>query len=497
MKEGGHNPYDEVAYISETVPYASPGHIALCAHWSHGFPAVSEQFSVAELGCGDGGNLLPIAFYNPSCSFLGVDSSAQAVERARDAATALGLRNIQFLQRDVRGLRSTEDSPFDYIIAHGLYSWAAEDARRSILRFCGDALTADGLAYISYNAQPGWSTRQLVRHALRRSPEVRNAASSEQARKAIEVAARLLEDLPSPPFASAAVLADELMRVRRSEPHYVQHEYLADTNDGFWLSEFVEDANRNDLDYLVDAQFCKWEGYVSPDLRQKIHGRGFDRVEEEETLDLIGHRYFRASILCRSSAEDRRWQERDLSHGFHIAASLRVECDPLDLTEGVMQRFANTAGSEILLDSAITKAAAVVLSLNWPAGMKFDRLLDESTTILRGYDCALTPTARQQLQEDLTLLFETGQVDLRLREPVYDSTVGDRPKAHRLARWEADQRTSLTSPHHICIAVSNEGRAIIRAADGSRTTADLARLFGPQVVDQTLRVLARWGLLTQ
>ena len=48
---------------------------------------------------------------------------------------------------------------------------------------------------------------------------------------------------------------------RDSQPSYVFHEYLAATNDGFWLGDFVEHARHYDLAYVVDAQFCRWEGY--------------------------------------------------------------------------------------------------------------------------------------------------------------------------------------------------------------------------------------------
>jgi SAM-dependent methyltransferase len=491
------DPYEVYAYPGLTIPYTAPAHIALCARWSHGLAPSLERFRLVELGCGDGGNLLPLAFYHPESLFVGIDNSRAAVDRALDAANRLGLRNLRLVCGDVRGLAPVPFGTFDYVIAHGLYSWVPDDARAAILAFCRDTLAPGGLAYISYNAQPGWSTRRLVRETLRRSRSVREAAVREKATKAIELAARLLEDVPSSGFASTVVLADELARVRDSQPFYVFHEYLAATNDGFWLGDFVEHARHHDLAYVVDAQFCRWQGYVPPELRRPIAERHLDPIEEEETVDLFGHRYFRASILCRSDVVSAPTSRQELVEEAHIAGSLRLQSETLDLTEGAVERFISTVGSEVTLDSSITKAAVALLSSNWPFGIRLDRLFLESSSLLTAHDCPVLLDAQRQLVDGITALFEAGQVDLRVHEPVYSSEIAEHPIAHALARWEAAHREALTTPHHLPLAFHASALELIRSLDGSRSRADLARMFAPDLVEATLPVLARWGLLDE
>jgi trans-aconitate methyltransferase len=209
------------------------------------------------LGCGDGSNLLPAAFYHPDSTFIGIDSSSVGIDRAREGASRLGLQNIRFVLGDVRGLQPSTTARSDYIVAHGLYSWVPDDARDAILAFCRHNLSPHGLAYVSYNANPGWAVRQVVRDALLRSSLVRQAADEDKAARAIEVAARLLQDLPSRGHAHAALLAEELERVRNGKPFYIFHEYLAELNEGFWLGDFVERARRHGLDYVADALFCR------------------------------------------------------------------------------------------------------------------------------------------------------------------------------------------------------------------------------------------------
>src|SRR5690606_24180804 len=55
---------------------------------------------------------------------------------------------------------------FDYIIAHGIYSWVPEPVREKMLAICRDHLTDNGVAYISYNALPGWNMRRSLRDMM-------------------------------------------------------------------------------------------------------------------------------------------------------------------------------------------------------------------------------------------------------------------------------------------------------------------------------------------
>jgi SAM-dependent methyltransferase len=450
---------------------------------------------VTELGCGDGANLLALAFYNRNSTFLGIDNSSVEVDLARQAAKALGLENLEFLHKDIRDFEPATVPRSNYIVAHGLYSWVPEDAREAILRFCRQNLKPSGLAYISYNAQPGWAVRNLVRQTLLRSSSVREAPLARKAEKAIQVAANLLEDLPSRDYAAAVLLANELERVRNGAPFYVLHEYLAETNQGFWLGEFVEAARRHGLDYIADAQFCRWEGRVSPELRASLARRSPDQVQQEETADLLGDRYFRASILCRADAPRGGLSRDELWNQVHIATSLGAISDQLDLAEGVVEKFAGTGGAQVDLQAPITKAAIASLCAQWPRGSTLQQIHDRAGQLLKQYGFPIQAGSESQLRDDLTTLFEAGQIDLRLREPEYDVSIPAYPSAHALARFEAGQRTALSTPFHLPIPFEPAAMALVRELDGQRSRAELSRDYGQQLTAETLPVLARWGLL--
>jgi hypothetical protein len=345
-------------------------------------------------------------------------------------AKALGIENVRFRQEDVIGLDPLNVMQCDYVIGHGLYSWVAEDRREAIFAFCEAKLGPTGLVYISYNCQPGWSTRRLVREAIQRSRTVQRAPTEERAGLAIDLAARLLEDFPSRDYAHAVLLAEELERVRNGRPSYVFHEYLAEINEGFWLGDFVESARRHGLEYVADAQFCRWEGHVPAELRSALANRGMDRIEQEETADLLGDRYFRASILCRADAPRSSLSHDEILEQVHIATSISAESESFDLREDAAERFTGQgfAGKcpEVTLSASITKAAIVLLAAQWSAGMRIQTLYDRASELLAAHGFPVSGGARRQLAEELITLFEAGQVDLRLRELVYDTEVRDR-----------------------------------------------------------------------
>ena len=51
------------------------------------------------------------------------------------------------------------------MIAHGVYSWIPPDARDALLATIHAHLVAHGIAYVSYNAEPGGYFRRMLRDA--------------------------------------------------------------------------------------------------------------------------------------------------------------------------------------------------------------------------------------------------------------------------------------------------------------------------------------------
>ena len=487
--------YDKVPYKGLIIPNSFPGHLALCNMWHNGRHSPLQRFHLTELGCGDGANLLPIAFYHPDSTFIGIDNAESGLSRAREGARQIGLQNIQFMQKDICEIEQAEIVQCDYIIAHGLYSWVSDDIREAILQFCRNGLSATGLAFISYNAQPGWASRGLVRDILLRSASVQQAAIEDKATKAIEVATELLQAMPSRDYAYAVLLAEELERVRDGKPFYIFHEYLEEFNEGFWLRDFVQRARQNDLNYVCDAQFSQWEGQIPKELRSTLSQCDLDPIEQEETADLLCNRYFHASILCRDDAPRELRSHQQLLEDVYIASSLGAESDPFDLTDGVVELFIGVQGQEITLDVSITKAAVVLLAAQWPAGMKLKTLLQKASKLLGEHGCEVLDESQTQLVGELITLFEAGAINLRLKEPNCNLSVSEYPKIHALARYEIGNSEALTTPYHLPLTLNMQILEVARVMDGSKSKNEIKQLFGEEIVYKSIETLGRWGLL--
>ena len=92
-------------------------------------PDLHSPFSLCELGCGLGINLLVAAACHPQAQFLGVDFNPQHLEQARALASAAGLHNLEFVQADFAQFAQRQSQQFDFMTTHGVWSWIAPAPR--------------------------------------------------------------------------------------------------------------------------------------------------------------------------------------------------------------------------------------------------------------------------------------------------------------------------------------------------------------------------------
>src|SRR5690606_5981994 len=98
-------------------------------------PPPVERCRVLELGCAGGGNLVPMAYGLPGSSFVGIDLSPRQIAEAQELASALELPNVEFRSMDILDMDERLGS-FDYILAHGVYSWVPRPVQDKMLDFC-------------------------------------------------------------------------------------------------------------------------------------------------------------------------------------------------------------------------------------------------------------------------------------------------------------------------------------------------------------------------
>ena len=94
------NPYDQVAYRTFPRRQTHPDRLAAIARYFGMHPSPPGACRVLEIGCGNGGNLIPLAYYLPRSRFTGIDLAAAPVAEARAMAGDLALSNIELRAGD-------------------------------------------------------------------------------------------------------------------------------------------------------------------------------------------------------------------------------------------------------------------------------------------------------------------------------------------------------------------------------------------------------------
>jgi len=159
------DPYDAVAYPSFPYPDTHPDRLAAMAILHGLSPVPVERCRVLEIACNEGANLIPMAYAIPGSEFVGFDLARLPVERGQERIRELGLKNAWIFAGDLLDA-GKELGQFDYIIAHGLYAWVPAAVRERLMAVCGELLTANGVAFVSYNALPGGHLRRMTRDMM-------------------------------------------------------------------------------------------------------------------------------------------------------------------------------------------------------------------------------------------------------------------------------------------------------------------------------------------
>ena len=91
------DPYDELSYRCRPIEWTAPERLA-AASLLHGGPTpAQDSYRSLEFGCGDGANLLPMAYYRRHSHFTGIDGSAVQIGIACAHMRALDLRNVELI----------------------------------------------------------------------------------------------------------------------------------------------------------------------------------------------------------------------------------------------------------------------------------------------------------------------------------------------------------------------------------------------------------------
>src|SRR5215211_3004491 len=87
--------YDDIWYVGYPFQQTHPDRLAMLATLFGMQPAAVEKCRVLELGCGDGTNLIAMAYGLPESQFVGIDLAGRAIAEGRRTIGDLALQNVR------------------------------------------------------------------------------------------------------------------------------------------------------------------------------------------------------------------------------------------------------------------------------------------------------------------------------------------------------------------------------------------------------------------
>ncbi len=483
MMTGPSLSYDQVPYPSMSHYSTHPDCLATLAVLGGMRPASIQHCRVLELGCADGGNLFPMAYGLPGSQFIGLDLSATQISAGLEKLKAIGLANVSLHCMDIMDV-GPELGTFDYIIAHGVYSWVPEFVREKILEICRQMLAPQGVAFISYNAYPGWHqinvVRDLMRFHVREVTEPQKRAA--EARAVLHFYADALPDEKNAYNSFIRFYSDYIEgHLESKTPKFdsaLLHDELEDLNQPFYFYQFMEQAQAHGLQYLNDLSQSE-TGNITPQTVEALRQRSQSVIELEQSLDFLRNRTFRRTLLCHQDVNLNRKIKPLRARDFYFSSHAMAESENPDIHNRSVEQFKSPEGAILAIDHPISKAAILCLADAWPGCLSFDALLSAACTRIGCTPLAPDGQDAQVLGMNLFKAFSYSNnlVELHVFTPPLLAQVPDRPLASPIARYMAKGGSEVTNLRHERVTLDDLDRALLPYLDGTHFRQELADLL--------------------
>ncbi len=479
--------YDDVLYPNYVHAQTHPDRLATLATLYGMQPTAVERSRILELACGQGGNIIPLAVAFPGSQCLGIDLSPRQIDSGQQLVNSLGLTNIELRTQSILDF-SAENGKFDYIIAHGVFSWVPEAVRDKILAICREHLSPNGVAFVSYNTFPGWHQRRMIRDMMRFHTKgfADPAKRIEQAKAFLTFMTKAVPD----ESAYGRSLHEEFRSLSNVDEAYLFHEQLEEVNEPKYFHEFAHQAASHGLQYLSEVELSnlQFERYP-PQVAGVL--KNMEIIEREQYLDFLMRRTFRQTLLCHQEVTLDR---QDLTSGvgkLRVASCLLANQKPDAILSNQPLVVDTPSGAKITIGDAMTKTAFMILTKAWPNSIAISDLQSQVRKELAGGKVVVQSQDEyqrdtQSLIHTLTHAFIVGAVELSTIAPRFAAEVSATPTACPLARLQAAAGGRVTSRQHRLVDLDMISCHVLGQLDGATPLDVVLNRLVTFVIDQKI-----------
>ena len=430
--------YDEIPYSSLAYADTHPNKLATLAALFGLTPPIVKTCRLLELGCGDGTNLIAIAQTLPQAQCWGIDASIKQIQAGQTRANTLALSNVNLNRLNLSEVDQSLGR-FDYIIAHGVYSWIAPALQDTLLKICQRHLAPHGIIYISYNVYPGWHMEKVVRDLMKyhtqQLPTVPFEINMQQAKGIVQFIAHLRQQGNT---AFDRFLQEKMQLFKVADDNYLYHDFLEAENHPVYFHQFIQQATQYQLAYVTDIEFRHYLLLTFPNqvveaLEELFQGDFFIR---EQYLDFFYNRTLRRSLLCHQpTVIQRELQWETVTQCYIAATSQLVNSKP---NSSILESLQTSAGETIAVQQPLTQIALGYLVIHYPHYPHFEELFQQACQQLPQAELNLS-TLREQLAQELLQLYCLETIELHIEPPAFVTTLTSYPRASPLARHMLSQ----------------------------------------------------------
>ncbi len=491
-KEISKNAYDEVPYSSFTFAQTSPAYTRSCAYVFGLNSPDHTTAKVLELGCASGNNILAFAAAYPKSECVGIDLSPKQIDEGKKRISDLGIKNLRLETKSIMDIDESFGK-FDYIICHGVISWVPKEVQAKILEICGNNLTPDGVAYVSYNTMPGWSgvraIREMMQYHTANFTEPKTKA--DQSRLLLKFIKDSLKNYGKNYYSD--IIEAEMNLLQNQSDWYLLHDHLEENNSQYYFHEFIAMAAKSGLQYLAETNLASmFSGNLPAETAQVLAGAE-DIVRIEQYMDFISNRRFRSTLLCHKDRILRRNIQNEHMMNQFFTSSFKLPEELKTYEYGSGKQISFVAPNNM---STSTNNIALILGIetlsenkNKPMNLsKISKIVSEKIKKLKLIERFDDQMITQALAANFLRCIFTGGITIHMSEGPFKIEVSKKPKLFSLARYQVANQSWVANMRHEAIPTNIFDKAIMPHLDGSNTVESLLESLMPKFISGELSI---------